>query len=71
MAGPSGEYHKDNPDGTQKDGIWWRDDGVTHRESYTQDKDGNVLDYHYGQRDNDGTQVTYNFLTGEWEDNSR
>lgn len=71
MSGPgdvkSGQSVRNNPDGTQHWTYWWTEgDGITHRESYNVDRDGNVTDYHYGQRLGD-TEIHYNYHTESWD----
>jgi len=65
-------------DGSRNEGdhehVWhsWKDDisdDVRHNEVYDVDDDNNVTNYHYHQEDErDGTSVTYNYHTEEWEE---
>ena len=53
----------------------WHDDddppGVVHNEVYDVDEQGDMTNVHYTQVDhNTDTQVTYNYHTNEWTDNS-
>ena len=51
--------------------YWNEGDGVTHRESYDYNRNGDIRDLHYGERDQYGSHITYNYHTGQWEDHSR
>ena len=54
---------------------WWKDsreDSVRHSESYDVDEEGNVIDYHYSQKDEvDKSQIGYNYHSGKWFDNTK
>lgn len=63
------DYAKGN--GLQHNTTYWKENGITHRESYNYDKEGNISDLHYGQRDRYGSHITYNYQTDKWEDHSR
>lgn len=60
-----------NDQGGVHDSTGWSEDGISHRESYNTDKDGNITDYHYVQHDGQGTKLVYDYHTGEWIDKSK
>jgi len=74
MSGPYGDHDY----GYGRDADWrhnthyWNDgDGITHRESYDYNGQGDIRDLHYGESDRYGSEIVYNYHTGEWEDHSR
>jgi hypothetical protein len=63
------DYQKS--DGLRHNTTYWNDNGITNHESYNYDKNGNISDLHYGQQDNYGSKLVYNYHTDKWEDHSK
>ncbi len=67
-----GHSSSDNGDGTTHETNYWNDgDGVAQRESWNQDAEGNMTDYHYVQHDGHGSKEVYNYHTEKWDDQSK
>lgn len=58
-------------DGWRHNTTYWNENGITHHESYDYDSQGNIRDLHYGQQDNRGSELAYNYHTDRWQDRSR
>jgi hypothetical protein len=71
MSDPRTVDQRPEENGWGHNTTYWNQDGITSRESYDYDRDGNIRDLHYGERDRYGSHLTYNYHTDQWEDHSR
>jgi len=66
LAEYSGNRERLLPDGSIHTTHWWVDETGHHRESYNLTPDGDIVEYHYGQRFKDSS-IVYEFWTDDWK----